>query len=29
MVPPAGSKVELLPVQTTVRSAQSNQSWHR
>ena len=28
-VPPAGSKVEPLPVQTTVRSAQSKQFWHR
>jgi hypothetical protein len=26
-VPPAGSKVEPLPVQTAVRSAQSDQSW--
>jgi transposase-like protein len=28
-VPPADSKVEPLPVQTAIRSAQSNQSWHR
>jgi hypothetical protein len=28
-VPPACSKVEPLPVQTAVRSAQSDQSWHR
>jgi hypothetical protein len=28
-VPPAGSKVEPLPVQTAARSPQSNQSWHR
>jgi hypothetical protein len=27
-VPSAGSKVEPLPVQTAVRSAQNNQSWH-
>jgi hypothetical protein len=28
-VTPADSNVEPLPVQTAIRGAQSNQSWHR